>query len=100
MFEAVPGGKVSKKSGSKDLHAAEAMRAELDMLCAESFELLRSGMGTELWMNRVLLMEINPVSFPYRGHLSDVYEERRLLSKKSITKLFWNVLTVQKKTHV
>ena len=75
MLEAVPGGKVHKKTGGKDLHCAEAMRTELDMLCAESFELLRSGMGTELWMNKVLLMEINPISFPYRGSLLDVYDE-------------------------
>ena len=98
MLEAVPGGKVWRKNDGKNLHCAEAMRTELDMLCADSFELLRSGMGTELWMNKVLLMEVNPVSFPYRGHLSDVYKEEDMaVVEEEYNKVIWDCIDRAKK---
>ena len=72
-FEAIMGGKVYANNNGKNRHPAEAMHSSEDRMIASSVEILRSMFGTEHWMKNVVMIETNPVSFPYGKSLSSVY---------------------------
>jgi len=68
-------GKVYKENGGKHRHVSSFMHSESDTMVASSIEVLRSCVGTKLFLGQCILMECSPDAKPYRGDLSDVYDD-------------------------